>query len=175
MLCVPPVARNIGVVVGRDDFLDGILLDHDFVVCQQSSILEVLTLVVFELPCGWVEKVREDLRVLSVIFHPIVENSVYQGYETSNDVGVRDDGSVELFRFSVFVHLTQDVCDDVRLPWDVVNGKIEFLKSVQPPDLAVGRLVHGLEILQCGSVGIDNDWQSVQIMSPFGGRFHECQ
>ena len=122
-----------------------------------------------------VKEVLKYLGVLPIVFHPVVKSGVSGGDETSNDVWDQMDGSIELFRFSVFVHSTQDVCDDVRLPWDLVNVKIEFLKSVQPPDLAVGRLGHCLEILQCGSVGIDNYWQSVQIMSPFGGRFHECQ
>ena len=56
------------------------------------------------------------------------------------------------------MHSTQDVCYDVCLPRDVVNGKIEFLESVQPADLAGGRLGHGLEVLQCESVGGNYDW-----------------
>ena len=51
-----------------------------------------------------------------------------------------EDGSIELFGFSVFVHSAQDVCHDICFPRDVVNGKVEFLKSVQPPDLAVGSI-----------------------------------
>ena len=66
----------------------------DFIVCPQSSILEVLTLVVFELPCGWVEKIREDLGVLSVVFHPVVENGVCRSNKASNDVGDLEDMSV---------------------------------------------------------------------------------
>ena len=121
------VARNNGVMVGRDNLLDVVLRHHDFVVCQQPSILEVLTLVVFELPCGWVEKIREDLGVLSVIFHPVVEDGVCRGDETSNDVVDREDVSIELLRFSVFVHSAQDVYHDVRFPRDVMNGEVEFL------------------------------------------------
>ena len=57
----PPVARNDWVVVGRDDLLDTVLRHDEFIICPQLSVLEVLALVVFELPCGWVEKIREDL------------------------------------------------------------------------------------------------------------------
>ena len=57
----------------------------------------------------------------------------------------------------------------------MVNGEIEFLKSVQPPDLAMGRFCHGLEVLERGAVGVDNDWESVQVVPPLGGRFHESQ
>ena len=115
------------------------------------------------------EKIREDLGVLSVIFHPVVDNGVCWCDETSNDVGDRENGSIVLLRFSVFVHSTQDVCDDICLRPDVVNGKIKFLESVQPPDHACGRLGHGLQVLQCGAVGVHDAWQSVQVMSPFGG------
>ena len=140
----PPVTRDDGVVMGRDDFLNAVLLKNDFVVSPQSTVLEVLPLVVLELPCGWVEKVRKDLWVLSVIFHPVVEDGVCRGDETSNDVVDHEDVSIELLRFSVFVHSAQDVYHDVRFPRDVVNGKVEFLESVQPSDLAGGRLGHGL-------------------------------
>ena len=47
-----PVTRNDGVVMGRDDFLNTVLRDNDFVVRPQSTILEVLPLVVLELQCG---------------------------------------------------------------------------------------------------------------------------
>ena len=50
----PPVTRDDGVVMGRDDFLNAVLLKNDFVVSPQSTVLEVLPLVVLELPCGWV-------------------------------------------------------------------------------------------------------------------------
>ena len=73
------------------------------------------------------------------------------------------------------MHSTQDICYDVCLPRDVVNGKIEFLESVQPPDLAGRWLGHGLEVLHGRAVGVDDDWKSVQIVSPLGGRFHEGQ
>ena len=72
----PPVARNDVVMVGRDDLLDTVIRHDDFIVCPQSSLLEVLTLVVFELPCGWVEKIRKDLGVLSEVFHPVFEHGV---------------------------------------------------------------------------------------------------
>ena len=87
----------------------------------------MLTLVVFKLTSGWVEEIREDLGVLSVVFHPVVENCVCRSNETSNDVGDREDGSIEFFGFSVFVHLAQNVCHDVSFPRDVVNGEIELL------------------------------------------------
>ena len=83
----PPVTRNDGVMMGRDDILDTVLRDNDFIVCTQSPVIEVLTLVVFELPCCWVEEIREHLVVMSVVLHPIVENGVCQGNETSNNVG----------------------------------------------------------------------------------------
>ena len=95
----PPVARNDGVMVGRDTLLDAALWHNDFVVCPQSSILEVLTLVVFELPCGRVEKVREDLWVLSLIFYPVVDDGSCWGNAASDDVGKLEDWSVELFGF----------------------------------------------------------------------------
>ena len=81
-----PVTREDGVVMGCDDFLDEILRADDFVIFPQSAILEVLTLVVFELPCDWVETVREDLGVLSVVFHPVVEHGSCRCDEASNDV-----------------------------------------------------------------------------------------
>ena len=71
----PPVTRDGGVVVGCDDFLDAVLRDNDFVVCPQSAVLEVLTLVVLEIPCGWVEKLREDLGVMYVVFHSVFKDS----------------------------------------------------------------------------------------------------
>ena len=42
----PTVACDDGVMAGRDDFLDAVLRCDDFIVCPQSSILEVLTLAV---------------------------------------------------------------------------------------------------------------------------------
>ena len=30
-----------------------------------------------------------------------------------------------------------------------------------------------MEVLQRGAVGVDDDWESVQLVSPLGGRFHE--
>ena len=90
----------------------------------------MLSLVAFELPSGWVEGVCEDLGVLPVILHPVVQNGSCRGYEASDDVGDRDGGSVELFGVSILVQSTQDVCHDVRLPRNVVNRKIEFLESV---------------------------------------------
>ena len=61
---------------------------------------------------------------------------VCRGNKPPNDVVDWEDGFVELFAFSVFVHSAQDVRDDDRLSWDVVNVKVEFLESVQPSDLA---------------------------------------
>ena len=43
--------------MGRDDFMNAVLRDNVFVVSPQSTVLEVLLLVVLELQCGWVEKV----------------------------------------------------------------------------------------------------------------------
>ena len=71
------------------------------------------------------------------------------------------------------MHPAQDVHNNVRLPGNVVNGKVEFLKSVQPPNLAGGRLSHGLEVLQRGTVGVDDDWESAQVVPPLVGRFHK--
>ena len=45
----PPVTCDDGVVVGRNNFLDAVFRDDDFVVCPQSTVLEVLTLRIFEL------------------------------------------------------------------------------------------------------------------------------
>ena len=73
------------------------------------------------------------------------------------------------------MHSAQDVRHDVCFSVDVVNGKVEFVESVQPSDLVGGRLGHGLEVLQCRAVGVHDDWQPMQVMSPLGGRFHECQ
>ena len=171
----PTVTCDDGVVVSRDDFLDAVLRHHDFIVCPQSSVLEVLTLVVFELTCGGVKEVREYLGVLSVILHPVVENSVCRGNEAPSDVEDRDDRSVELFGFAVFVHSTQDIRDDVCFSWYVMKGKVEFLESVQPSDLAGGRFGHCLDVLQCRAVGIHDDWQPMQVMSPLCGLFHEYQ
>ena len=56
-----------------------------------------------------------------------------------------------------------------------MNGEVEFLESVQPPNLAGGRFCHCLEVLQRGTVGVDDDWESVQVVPPLGGRFHESQ
>ena len=74
--------------------------------------------------------------VLSVIVHPIVENGVGWSDKASNNVGDRENGSIEFFGLSVLVHSAQDIRHDICLPRNVVNIKIEFLKSVQPPDLA---------------------------------------
>ena len=68
----PKVAGNDGVVVGRYDFLDAVFRDDDFVVCPQSTVLEVLTFVVIEFASGGVEEVGEDFGVPSVVVHPIV-------------------------------------------------------------------------------------------------------
>ena len=48
------------------------LFSSAFAGQEDSAVLEELTLVVFELQCGWVEKVRDNLGVLSVVFHPVV-------------------------------------------------------------------------------------------------------
>ena len=93
----PPVARNDVVMVGRDDLLDTVLRHDDFIVCPQSSLLEVLTLVVFKLPCNWVEEISEDFWVLSVVVHPIVNDGVGWGNKASNDVGDRKYRSIEFF------------------------------------------------------------------------------
>ena len=95
--------------------------------------------------------------------------------KASNNIGHLEDVSIELFGFSVFVHSGQNVCHNVCLPRHVVNGKIEFLESVQPSDLAGGRFDHGSDLFQRGAVGVDDDRQPVQIMTPLGGRFHESQ
>ena len=94
------------------------------------------------------------------------------GNETPDDVGDREDGSKEFILLPILVHRAQDVGYDVRLPGDVVNGKIELLESVQPSNLAGGRFCHGLEVLQRGAVGVDDDWESVQVVPPLGNRFH---
>ena len=86
-----------GVVVCRDDFLDTVLLGDDFVICPQSAVLEVLTFVVLELPGCWVEEVGENLGVLTVVFHPVVENGVGWGDEAADDVRNWEDGSEEFF------------------------------------------------------------------------------
>ena len=71
------------------------------------------------------------------------------------------------------MHPAQDVGYDVRLSRNVVDGKVELLESVLPSNLTGGRFGHSLEVLQCGAVGVDDDWESVQVVSPFGSRFHE--
>ena len=53
------VARNNGVMVGRNDFLDAVLRYDNLIVSPHSSVFEVLTLVVFEFTGGRVEDVRE--------------------------------------------------------------------------------------------------------------------
>jgi len=87
------------------------------------------------------KKVGEDLGALAVVFHPVVENGVGWGDEAANDIGDREHGSIEFFRLSFIVHPAQDVRNNVRLPGNVVNGKIELLKSVQPSDLAGGAVL----------------------------------
>ena len=56
--------------------MDTVFWDDDFVVCPQSAVLDVLTFVVLELPGCWVEEVGENLGVLTVVLHPVVENGV---------------------------------------------------------------------------------------------------
>ena len=68
----PPVTCDDGVVVRRNDFLDAVSRNDDFVVCPQSTVLEVLAFVVLKLPGCCVEEVGEDLGVLAVVFHPVV-------------------------------------------------------------------------------------------------------
>ena len=92
-----PVTCDDVVVVCRDDFLDTVLLEDDFVVCPQSTVFEVLTFVVLELPGCLVEEVSDNLGVLTVVFHPVVENGVGVGDETSVNVGNWEDGSKEFF------------------------------------------------------------------------------
>ena len=82
------VARNNGVMVGRDDLLDTVLRYNDFIVCPQSSVLEVLTLVDFELPCGVVEEVCEDIGVLSIVLHPVVEDGVFRAMKLPIMLGI---------------------------------------------------------------------------------------
>ena len=43
-----PVTCDDGVMVRRDDFLDAVFRDDDFVVRPQSPVRKVLTLLVFE-------------------------------------------------------------------------------------------------------------------------------
>ena len=147
-----------GVVVCGDDFLETVFRDDDFVVCPQSAVLEVLTFVVLELPGCLIAGVGENLGVLTVVLYPVVENGVGWGNEASDDVVDWEDGSKEFLGLAVLVHPAQNVGYDVRLPGDMVNGKIELLESVQPSNLAGGRFCHGLEVLQRGAVGVYNDW-----------------
>ena len=93
----PIVTCDDGVVVRRNDFLDAVFRRHYFVVCPQSTVLEVLTFVVFELPSCWVEEVSENLGILTGVFHPVVENGVGWGNEASDSVGDWVDGSKEFF------------------------------------------------------------------------------
>ena len=95
------------------------------------------------------------------------------GNEAANDVVDVENRSIELLRFSVLVHPAQDVGYNVRLPGDMVNGKIELLESVQPSNLAGGRFCHGLEVFERGAVGVDDDLESVQVVSPLRARFHD--
>ena len=133
----------------------------------------MLTFVVLELPGCWVEEVGENPGVLTVVFYPVVEDCVGRGNEAANDVGDRKYRSIEFFGLPILVHSAQDIRHNVRLPRDMVNGKIEFLESVQPSDLAGGRFCHCLEVLECRAVGVDDELESEQVVSPLGGRFHE--
>ena len=90
-----------------------------------------MTLLVFELPGGWVEEVCVNLGVLTIVLHPVVENGVCRGNETSDDIGDWEHMFIEFLGFSVFVHSAQDISHDVCLPRDVVNIKIKILESVQ--------------------------------------------
>ena len=89
----PPVTCDNGVMVGRNDFLDAVFRHHDFVVGPQASVFEVFTLLVLEFPGCLVEEVGENLGVLTVIFHLVVEKGVGGGDETSDNVGDWEDGS----------------------------------------------------------------------------------
>ena len=51
----PPVTSDDGVVMACDDFLGAVLRDNSFVVSTQPAMLEVLTLVVIEITCGWLK------------------------------------------------------------------------------------------------------------------------
>ena len=53
----PPVTCNDGVVVRRNDFLDAVFRDDDFVVRPQLPVLEVFTLLICELQGCGVEEV----------------------------------------------------------------------------------------------------------------------
>ena len=88
----PPVTCDDGVVLRRNDFLDTVFRHHDFVVCPQASVFEALPLLIFELQGCWVEQVGENLGVLAIVFHPVVENGVGWGDEAANDIGDRDTG-----------------------------------------------------------------------------------
>ena len=92
-----PVTCDDGVVVCCDDFLNTVFRDNDFVVGPQSTVLEVLAFVVLELPGCWVEEVGENLGVLTVVVHPVVENGVGGGDEATDDVGDWEDGSKDFF------------------------------------------------------------------------------
>ena len=101
----PPVTCDNGVMVSRNDFLDAVFGDDDFVVCPQSTVLEVMTFVVLEFASSGVEEVRENLGILTIVFHPVVENGVGWGDEAANNIGDREHGSIEFFRLSVLLIL----------------------------------------------------------------------
>ena len=91
-----PVTCDDGVVLRRNDFLDAVFQHHDFVVFPQASVFEVLPLLIFELPGCWVEELSENLGVLTVVFHPVVENGVGCGNKATDNVGDREDGSIAI-------------------------------------------------------------------------------
>ena len=147
-------------MVRGNDFLNAVFRHHDFVVRPQASVFKVLSLFIFELPGCWVEVV-ENLGVLTVILHPVVENGVGWGDEATNNVGDREYRYIEFLGLPVLMHSTQDFRNNVRLHGDVVNGKIELLESVEPSDLAGRRFCHGLEVFERGAVGVDDDLESM--------------
>ena len=79
-------------MVRGNDFLNAVFRHHDFVVCPQASVFEVLPLLIFELPGCWVEEVGDNLGVLAIVFHPVVENGVGWGDEAGNDIGIGSTG-----------------------------------------------------------------------------------
>ena len=97
------------------------------------------------------------------------------GNKASNGVGDLENRSIEFFGLSVLVHSAQAIRHNVCLPQNVLDDKIGFLKSVKSHDLAGGRFCHGLEVLQRRSVSVDYNRESVQVVPPLGGRFHEGQ
>ena len=161
-----PMACDHGVVVSCDNLVHPILRHEDLVIGPKSTVFVMLASILLELVGVGVEEVLEDVWVLQLVIHPLVEQDPCWYDETSNDVSIQG-GRRRLTHGLLLMHSRQDVCHNIQFSGNVRDGQIEFLKSVKPSNLSRTRLCCGVQVSKKSVVGGGLDLCSAEVMLPF--------